>query len=326
VDALSELLKSVRLEGAVYLDAEFTAPWCVQARYGLSSVKRRLAGAEHVVFFHFFASGGCRVALQDGAELQVLEGDLVLFSRDDHQRMGSDLRLLPREAATFRQEEAESDGGIIRIRHGGGGEATRVVCGYLACAEGVSRRLFDAMPRVVRIPVGDGPASQLLRQLLHAGIAESASDRWGADSILAKLAELMFVEALRRYVQQLPADGRGWLAGLRDPHVGRALTLLHEQPRRAWTIDALAREVALSRSALADRFAALVGEPPMQYLTRWRLARAAQALRGSGQPIARIAEQAGYESDAAFSRAFKREYGKPPAAFRRARAVRSSAG
>lgn len=317
MDALSDVLKSIRLEGAVYLDAEFTAPWCVQARHGLSSVKRRLAGAEHVVFFHFFAEGGCKVALEGGEELAIAEGDLVLFPRDDHQRMGSDLRLQPREAVTFKREEAESAGSIIRIRHGGGGELTRVVCGYLACAQGVSRRLFDALPRVVRIPVGDGPASRMLRELLRAGVAESSSERWGAESMLAKLAELMFVEAVRRYVQELPADCRGWLAGLRDPHVGHALTLLHGEPRRSWTLDGLAREVALSRSALAERFTTLVGEPPMQYLTRWRLARAAQALRGTGQTIMRIAEQAGYESDAAFSRAFKREFGKAPAAWRR---------
>ena len=325
MDALSEVLKSIRMEGAVYLDAEFTAPWCVQARHGLSTVKRRLAGAEHVVFFHYFAQGGCKVALEGGAEMTVNEGDLVLFPRDDHQRMGSDLRITPREAVSFTREEAESDGCLIRIHHGGGGEATRIVCGFLACAPGVSRRLFDALPRVVRIPVGDGHASRLLREIIQVGVAESAADRWGAESMLAKLSELMFVEALRRYVEALPAEGRGWLAGLRDPHVGHALTLLHSQSSRAWSLDSLAREVALSRSALVERFSGLVGESPMQYLTRWRLARAAQALRGTGQPIVRIAEQAGYESDAAFSRAFKREFGKPPATWRRALAVPSGA-
>src|SRR4051812_1805219 len=187
------------MEGAVYLDAEFTAPWCVQARHGLSSVKRRLAGAEHVVFFHFFVQGGCKVALEDGKELAIHEGDLVIFPRDDHQRMGSDLRLVPKEAVTFKREESESSGCLIRIRHGGGGEATRMVCGFLASAPGVSQRLFAALPRVVRIPIGDGHASRLLRELIEVGVAESAAERWGAESMLAKLSELMFVEALRRY-------------------------------------------------------------------------------------------------------------------------------
>jgi AraC-like DNA-binding protein len=322
VDALSELLKSVRLEGAVYLEAEFTAPWCVQARYGLASVKRRLAGADHVVFFHYFAEGGGLVALEHGTQMEVHPGDFVLFSRGDHQRMGSDLRLPAREAATFTEEEARAAGGVIRIRHGGGGALTRLVCGYLACNHGVAQRLFDAMPRVVRMPVATSAASRLMAELLHAGVAESGTEGWGADSMRAKLAELMFVEAIRRYVQELPAENHGWLAGLRDAQVGRALSLLHGQPKRSWSLDSLAREAGLSRSVLAERFTALVGEPPIQYLTRWRLAQAAQALRASGQPIARIAQDAGYESDAAFNRAFKREFGRPPAEFRRAKVIR----
>src|SRR5207247_1274246 len=182
MDALSDVLKSVRLEGAVYLNAEFTAPWCVQAKYGLASVRQRLAGAEHVVFFHFVTEGGFKVHVADGVE---------------------------------------------------------------------------------------GPAAALLRELLRVGVRESSASRPGAESMLAKLSELMFVEAMRRYVEMLPPQGKGWLAGVRDAHVGRALALLHVEPGKAWTVDGLAHEVALSRSALAERFAALVGEPPIQYLLRW---------------------------------------------------------
>jgi AraC-like DNA-binding protein len=171
---------------------------------------------------------------------------------------------------------------------------------------------------VLRIPIGDGAASALLRELLRVGVRESAALRPGAKSMLAKLSELMFVEALRRYVEDLPPGGKGWLAGVRDAQIGRALALLHSAPGRAWTVDDLARDVALSRSALAERFAALVGEPPIQYLMRWRLALAAQTLRSGAEAIARIAENSGYESEAAFSRAFKREFGLPPAAWRKA--------
>jgi AraC-like DNA-binding protein len=170
----------------------------------------------------------------------------------------------------------------------------------------------------LRIPIGDGQASALLRELLQAGVRETLASRPGAESMLAKLAELMFVEALRRYAEALPPEGRGWLAGVRDAQVGRALALLHGDPGRSWTVDELAREVALSRSALAERFAALVGEPPIQYLMRWRLALAARTLRSGGEAIARVAQRSGYESEAAFSRAFKREFGMPPAAWRRA--------
>jgi AraC-like DNA-binding protein len=320
MDALSDVLKSVRLEGAVYLNAEFTAPWCVQAKYGLESVKKRLAGADHVVFFHLFTEGGCKVPLADGEVLDVVAGDLVLFPQGDKQLMGSDLHLKPVEAAALVDADAPSDADIIHMRHGGGGASTRVICGYLACSRSVFRPLIEALPRVLRVPMGDGAAAVLLRELLQVGVRESSAARAGSDSMLAKLSELMFVEALRRYVESLPPEGKGWLAGVRDKHVGRALALMHGDPGRAWTVDELAHEAALSRSALAERFATLVGETPMQYLTRWRLALAAQALRSGGDAIGRVAERSGYESEAAFSRAFKREFGMPPAAWRKASA------
>jgi AraC-like DNA-binding protein len=318
MDALSDVLKSVRLEGAVYLNAEFTAPWCIHAKFGLASVRARLAGAEHVVFFHFLTEGSCKVRLADSVEvLDAVAGDLVLFAREDKHLMGSDLQLAPVEAASLIRADAAADADLIQMRHGGGGAATRFVCGYLACSRSVCRPLLDALPRVLRIPTGDGPAAALLRELLRVGVRESSASRPGAGSMLAKLSELMFVEAMRRYVENLPPEGKGWLAGVRDAQVGRALALLHGEPAKAWTVDELARAVALSRSALAERFAALVGEPPMQYLMRWRLALAAQTLRLGGEAIARVAERSGYESESAFNRAFKREFGMPPAAWRR---------
>jgi AraC-like DNA-binding protein len=319
MDALSGVLKSVRLEGAVYLKAEFTAPWCIRGKYGLTSVRARLPGADHLVFFHFLTEGRCKVRLADGVEvLDVAAGDLVLFPQDDKHLMGSDLHLAPMETDSLAAAAAPADSDFIQIRHGGGGAATRIVCGYLACSRSLCRPLFEALPRVLRIPIGDGQASALLRELLRVGVRESLAPGPGAQSMLAKLAELMFVEALRRYVEHLPPEGKGWLAGVRDAHIGRALALLHEEPGRAWTVDELAREVALSRSALAERFAVLVGEPPIQYLMRWRLALAARTLRSGGEAIARVAERNGYESEAAFSRAFKREFGMPPAAWRKA--------
>jgi AraC family transcriptional regulator, alkane utilization regulator len=315
MDALSDVLKSVRLEGAIYLNAEFTAPWCVLTKYGLASVSERLAGAEHMVFFHFITEGGCKLQLgSDGEVLDVVAGDLLLLPKGDTHLMGSDPRLAPVESSTL--PEANAD--IIQMRHGGGGAVTRVVCGFVACSRSVSRLLFDALPGALRIPIGDGPGATLLRELLRVGVRESSASRPGAQSMLAKLSELMFVEAMRRYVESLPPEGKGWLAGVRDKHVGRALSLMHGEPGRAWTVDELAREVALSRSALAERFAALVGEPPIQYLMRWRLALAAQNLRAGSESIGRVAERSGYESEAAFSRAFKREFGMPPAAWRKA--------
>jgi len=324
MDALSDVLKSVRLEGAVYLNAEFTAPWCVRAQYGVDGLGGRLRGAEHVVFFHFFAEGGCQVPLATGQVLRVRAGDVLMFPNAERQLMGSDLRLVPADAEALLASAAEPEADVVHLRHGGGGAMSRLICGYVACTRRVSRLLFGGLPEAIRVPMGDGLGAVLLQELLRVGVRESSGERPGAQSLLAKLSELLFVEALRRYVEGLPIDGTGWLAGVRDRYVGRALTLMHSHPERAWTVDQLAREVALSRSALAERFAALVVEAPMKYLARWRLGLAAQALEHGGESIARIAERSGYESEAAFNRAFKREYGKPPAAWRRSAARRDA--
>ncbi|HXU42224.1 MAG TPA: AraC family transcriptional regulator [Burkholderiales bacterium] len=319
MDALSDVLKSVRLEGAVYLNAEFTAPWCIRGECGLPSVRAQLAGAEHVAFFHFLTQGACKVRLVDGGEAQHAKaGDLILFPQEGKHLMGSDLQLAPMEADAAAAEGSGFQGSIFHMRYGGGGAVTRFTCGYLACSRAVFRPLFEALPRMLCIPMGDGVL--LLRELLKAGVHESAAGQPGAGSMLAKLAELLFVEAMRRYMDTLPPQGKGWLAGVRDAHVGRALALLHADPSRAWTVERLAREAALSRSALGERFTALMGESPMQYLTRWRLALAARALRSGSEAIARVAEHSGYESEAAFNRAFKREFGVPPAAWRKAAA------
>jgi len=170
---------------------------------------------------------------------------------------------------------------------------------------------------MLRVPLGYGPAAGWIVNTLQRGAEETRAPRAGADAVLAKLAELLFVEAIRTYIETLPENQRGWFAGLRDAHVGRALTLMHAEPERAWTVDVLGREVGLSRSTLAERFALLIGEPPMQYLTRWRLALAARELKDNRDSILRIAERVGYESEAAFNRAFKREFGMPPATWRR---------
>ena len=319
MDALSDVLKTVHLEGAVYLNAEFTAPWCVRGELGFASVRKRLAGAEHVAFFHFLTEGECKVRLAGSQQvLDARAGDLVLLPQEGKHLMGTDLQLAPMEGDATVNPPPTADADLFHMRHGGGGAPTRFVCGYLALSRTVFRPVFEVLPPVMVIRVGDGPAAVLLRELFRAGVRESAADRPGAASTLAKLADLLFVEALRRYMEGLPPGGKGWLAGVRDPQVGRALALLHGEPEREWTVDDLAREVALSRSALAERFTSLVGEPPMQYLTRWRLALAAQMLRVGRDAVIRVAERAGSDSEAAFGRAFTRDFGVPPASWRKA--------
>ncbi len=204
MDALSNVLRSVQLEGAVYVNAVFTAPWCVSAKFGLASVRGRLAGADKVLFFHYLTEGSCTVRLDDSPEtLEASAGDLVLFLNEDRHLLGSDLRLKPVETARLLDAEAAKDD-LVQLRHGGGGEATRFVCGYIACSQSLCRPLLEALPRVLCIPVGGGPAGTLLRELLRTGVNESLSSRPGAESALAKLSELMFVEAMRRYVEDLP--------------------------------------------------------------------------------------------------------------------------
>ena len=318
MDALSDLLYAVRLKGALFLEAHFTAPWCVETHpsYGAAEMLRPL---NPVVFFHMVAEGRCKVRLAPhGEPIDLVSGDLVLMPQGDTNLLGSDLQLAPVDADTLLRPAAA--GGLATIDYGGGGDEARILCGFLSCDKALCRLLLDALPRLLRVPLGDGPGAAWLMSLVRRGAQENTAPGPGSGTLLAKLAELLFVEAMRRYIESLPEQQTGWLAGLRDRYVGRALSLMHEQPARDWTADELAERVGLSRSALAQRFADLLGQSPMQYLTRWRLTLAAAALRASDRAIAQVAEEFGYESESAFNRAFKREFELPPAAWRRQRA------
>ena len=324
MDALTELLKALRLTSGIFLEAEFTAPWCIDSSPGKDDLRQILPSAEHVAIYHLLTEGSCRARLPDhSGVVELAEGDLIMFPHGDGHLIGSDLQLAPVAAETLVERSAE--GGLARIVHGAGGDRTRFVCGFLACDSRLCRPLLGALPRMLRVPLGDGPAASWIIATLHRGADETRSPRAGTEAMLAKLSELLFVEAIRTYIESTPQNERGWFAGLRDPHISRALALMHAAPGRAWTVDELGREAGISRSALAERFALLIGEPPMQYLTRWRLALAARALKEGRDPIVRIAEEIGYESEAAFNRAFKRELGMPPAAWRRQRRLEERA-
>lgn len=319
MDALSDLLQIVKLKGALFLDSRFTAPWCVESRPARES-GGIFAGAGHIVFFHILMQGRCRARLKSGGDaIDVEAGDLLLVAHDDAHFLGSDLQLASVTSDTLVQPAPP--GGMLSIDHGGGGAETRFMCGFLACDPQLCRPLLDALPRMLRVPLGDGPAAaQWMVSLARRGALENSAPGPGSGTLLAKLAELLFVEAIRRHIDSLPERQLGWLAGLRDRHVGRALALMHERPMHEWTVDVLAGRAGLSRSALSQRFTRMIGQSPMQYLKRWRMGLAAAALKDSRRPVAALAEQYGYDSEAAFSRAFKREFGSPPAAWRRMRA------
>jgi AraC-like DNA-binding protein len=317
MDALSDLLQVVKLNSALFIEARFTAPWCVESHSGHEATGY-FSGHEHIVFFHVITQGRCHVRLSGGGDSVDLEaGDLILLAHDDAHCLASDLQLAPIDAATLVQPALA--GGLMHMSYGGGGAETRFMCGFLACDPQLSRPLLDALPRLLRIHLGDGPAAQWLLGLAQRGAQENSAPGPGSGTVLAKLAELLFVEGMRRHIESLPENQTGWLAGLRDPHVAKVLSLMHERPTENWTVETLAESAGVSRSVLAQRFTGLIGQPPMQYLKRWRLNLAAVALRSSARKVSALADRYGYESEAAFNRAFKREFGLPPAAWRRAR-------
>ena len=318
MDPFSQILKTLRLESGIFLDAEFTAPWCVDPSPARDDSRQILPRVEHVSIYHLVVEGRCRARLPDEtAAVELAAGDLILFPHGDGHLLGSDVRRAPLAAETLVQ--ASPEGGLARIVHGGGGDRTRFICGYLACDSRLCRPMIAALPRMLRVPLQDRTSAAWMVKTLQHAAEESRAPRAGSDAVLAKLSELLFVEALRCYLETVPEQERSWLAGLRDPHVSRVLGLMHAEPARQWTVDDLAREAGISRSALAERFALLLGEPPMQYLKRWRLALGARALKEGSAPVVHVAQQVGYESEAAFNRAFKREFGMPPATWRRHR-------
>ncbi|EUB75665.1 transcriptional regulator, AraC family [Pseudomonas sp. GM41(2012)] len=255
-----------------------------------------------------------QLRIDDGATLDVRAGELILLPRNDVHTFGSDLSIAPMSAREVIQPPEV--GGISRIKYGGGGEATQLLCGFLG-SETPFSPLLSSLPSLLKLDVRATASGAWIESSFRFAVSEIAAGRVGSTTVIAKLSELLFVEAVSQYVANLPAERRGWLAGLRDPHIGRALALLHARPTEGWTAEALALEVGMSRSVFAERFTALVGQPPMQYLTLWRMHVAAQHLREGRGNVAQIGFAVGYESEAAFSRAFKRQFGTSPGTWRR---------
>ena len=316
MDALSDVLRLVRLTGAVFLDAEFTAPWCIGEPTGVEMCVEHLPQAQHVVIYHLVTRGSCEVALAGEPPRSAQVGDLIIIPGGEVHSLGSDLSRPRADGARLIVKRSPDE--APHVRHGGGGEMTRIVCGYLACESSLFSTILATLPHLMVVNMGNGPGGQWLMSSIQFSLAECAAPTAGAGTMLAKLSELMFVEAIRRHIESLPPEQQGRLAGLRDRFVGKALALMHSKPAHAWTVDELADRVGLSRSALGERFTALIGQPPMQYLMHWRLQLAADLLHSSQRSITAIAADVGYESEAAFSRAFKRELGAAPAAWRRA--------
>jgi AraC-like DNA-binding protein len=322
MDALSETLRVVHLVGAIFINGRFTAPWCYQSPHADLAAPLLEPGTERVVIFHLITEGECFVEMDNAPPVHLRAGDVVVFPQGDAHRMSSQPGLPPAKGAPLQEVLARRP---RQLAYGGGGPATRLVCGYLACDARLAQMLLAGLPALVRVNVRGSNAGIWLETSVRYALAEARSPRPGGAGVLAKLAEVLFIEVLRLYMNEQGPGRTGWLAGLGDRIVGAALNALHAHPARAWTLEDLAHAANTSRSVLAERFQHLVGTAPMQYLTQWRMLLAANLLCRSNAPLARIAEDVGYQTDTAFSRAFRREFGSPPATWRRTRSM-SGAG
>jgi AraC-like DNA-binding protein len=320
VDVLSDLLRAVRLRGAIYFDFELSDPWVAAAPESRELAPLLMPGAQHVIEYHVLSEGRCWAALHGGAPVQMQPGDVVAFPHGSSHVLSS----TPGQRGKPQMElftRAYTAGRLPYVVSGEGPGRTdaRVVCGFLGCDVLPFNPLIGALPAMIHVPAAAAGAGDWLGSFLAMTLAESKGQRAGSQNMLGRLGELMFVEILRRHLESLPSEQTGWLAGVRDRYVGRALALLHGSPARAWTLEQLASEVALSRSAFAERFSLFVGQPPMQYLAHWRMQLASEMLLGTNAGVAAVAADVGYESEEAFGRAFKRLVGDSPAAWRRRR-------
>jgi AraC-like DNA-binding protein len=315
MDAFSEVLSGVKLKGALFFSAEFSAPWAFSAPSSETLASSLAPGAPHLIIYHLVVDGVARAALPDGHSLTLEPGDIVVFPHGDPHELSSSSGARSVDSASLMKKIASRD--LTLMRGGGGGDSTRFVCGFMACDPLLCAPILGGLPPMLKVNVRIDRAGQWLEgSLLHL-VDEASSNRAGSEAMLAKVSEALFVDMLRRYLATLPEHATGWLAGARDPVVSRSLAIMHARVDHPWTIAELAQAVGVSRTALVDRFAKYLSEPPMAYLTRWRLQLAAQALTKTARGVADIAAEVGYESEAAFNRAFKRLFGVPPARYRR---------
>ncbi|PWG65390.1 AraC family transcriptional regulator [Spiribacter halobius] len=318
-DILTDVLRAVHISGAVFFDVHAASPWASAAPHSREIRALVMPEAQHLIEYHVMVSGSCWATLTDGSQppLQLLPGSILIFPRGDAHAMSSqpNSRAIP-DLSNFAPGTPENPRPFYLNPGGDGPKSARIICGFLGCDAGPFNPLLQALPRLLHVADGVNAEGGLLGTLIEATVRESETKRIGGGGVLSKLAELIFIEAIRRYTETQPGEARSWLVGLREPIVGRALRALHADPRRAWTLGDLAREACASRSTLAQRFAEHLGMPPMAYLAAWRMQIAAGLLTSSALTIAQVAEGVGYESEASFGRAFKRGTGMAPTEWR----------
>ncbi len=326
MDVLSDVLSAVRLSGAIFFDIDAGTPWVGESPRARTIANAIMPGAQHIISFHAALSGGFWTTADDDEVpwMRIEAGDVIVYPHGNADVLSSapDMRSGTNPLTMYYRPVDEHL--PFQLIMGGGEEPrTHFICGYLGCDVRPFNPLVGALPKYIHSRPTDGetPVTDLFRMALSAG----RRNRPGSETVLAKIGELMFVEVLRRYIDALPEESKGWLAGLRDPHIGEALRLLHGQPAEPWTLERLARETGVSRTIFAERFMQHMGVSPMQYLTQWRMQLAARAMEDPRVSLAQIAADVGYESEAAFHRAFKKMVGVPPGAWRRGKSSNAPA-
>ncbi|MGH9869026.1 MAG: AraC family transcriptional regulator [Candidatus Polarisedimenticolia bacterium] len=329
-DTLSDVLRAVRLRGAVFYYIDGSAPWVAAAPPARKLIPAIMPDAEHMIEFHCVIRGSCWGGILDEQPVHLDEHDVILFPQGDPHVMSSapGMRPPPGDNEVYFAPRPPqlpfslSMGGFEETTarlDGGGRDRATLVCGFLGLDARPFNPLLAALPRVLHVSGATLGADSWVVSFLRAAVVESNQRRPGGEAVLERMSEMLFVEVLRRHLDALSAGQTGWLAGMRDPSIGRVLSLLHEKPDAPWTLERLADDAAMSRSTLHDRFVHLIGQPPMQYLAQWRMQVAAGLLRDTKVKIMEVALGVGYESEAAFSRAFKRTVGVAPGAWRAGR-------
>jgi AraC family transcriptional regulator, alkane utilization regulator len=313
-DILSDLLRSIRFSGAINLRTELSAPWLIQSLPHSDFAAALQAQTKHILPFHIVANGNCWVQAMDDTRKFLSQGDIIIFPHGDSHILGDRLDREPVLVSQLLPEPPWTE--PLILKYGGGGEVTQLVCGFLQCEELLLYPFLKTLPTLMHVRAFAEPTAPLLEAGVRYIIQETDCFQSGSMCSLTRLVELMFIEILRNYMQNLPTQQIGLLSALKDPIISQVLERIHADPAYPWTVSALAAQLSISRSALAARFTQLLGQPPMKYLTYWRLQLASQQLQYSDSSIAKIASQVGYESEAAFNRAFKRHVGMPPGVWR----------
>jgi len=318
MDVLSDILQVIRFSGVIDLHPEFSAPWIIETPSCSSFANTIQSKTTHIVPFHIVAQGNCWVKAEPDIRQALFPGDIIIFPHGNAHVLGDRLDQVPTPITDLLPAPPwESPPALT---YGGGGEITRLVCGFLICEPLLLHPFLKHLPGFMHIQVFSDPTTLLLKTGVQHIIQEVNCIQPGSACLLTRLVELMFIEILRNYMQNSPSQAMNGILALNDPIIGQALNWIHTDPAHPWTVAELARLVSVSRSALATRFTELLGQPPMQYLIQWRLQLAAHHLQNTDESVAKIASQVGYESEAAFSRAFRRYAGKPPGAWRHHRA------